>query len=136
MAYELRFPSTANSLSGRKATGQKKPRVKAASHLAWIRGLPPLVGSRPVEAAHVRFADPRYRKPAVGMGEKPDDRWTVPLGADAHREQHSMDERAFWDKHGIDPCLVAMLLWNASGDDDEGADIIRQAQTTLRRETT
>lgn len=128
MAYELKFPDTANSLSGRKALGKKKPREKANGHLAWIRTLPPLVGSRPVEAAHIRFADPRYRKPAVGMAEKPDDKWTVPLGSDEHRKQHSMGERDYWLSVGIDPVLVAMLLWACSGDDEEGEAIIRQFQ--------
>jgi hypothetical protein len=128
-AYELRFPSTANSLSGRKAEGRKKPRAKDDDHLRWVRTLPSLViGSERVEAAHIRYADARFRKPSVGMGEKPDDKWVVPLAADEHRKQHSMNEQAYWRECGIDPVLVALLLFNNTGNDEEGENIIRQFQ--------
>lgn len=100
------------------------PRVTASAHLAWVRTLPSLVpGSGPVEAAHVRYADRRYAKPITGMGQKPDDKWTVPLAHDVHMDQHASGERKWWADHGIDPLFVAALLWVHSGD-EEAARII------------
>lgn len=135
MASELRFPSTANSLSGRKSVGQRKPRNKSEAHLKWVRTLRSLVpGDGPTEAAHVRFADPRWFKPAVGLGEKPDDKWVVPLAADEHRKQHTMDEEAYWQAVGIDPVFVAVMLWNVSGDDEQAEEIICMVQSrTIQR---
>lgn len=126
MASQVARHPEAFSLDGRRSK-QKRPRVHAADHLKWLRTLPCLVTAiRGVEAAHIRFADTRYRKPAVGMAEKPDDRWAVPLSPAEHRRQHSMNEQAYWQSVGIDPVLVAMLLWNSTGDDEEGEAIIRQ----------
>lgn len=126
MAWQVARLDTAFSLDGRRSK-QKRPRVHAADHLKWIRTLPCLVtGAYGVEAAHIRFADHRYRKPAVGAAEKPDDKWVVPLSPAEHRRQHSMNEQAYWAEVGIGPCLVAMMLWNNTGDDEEGEAIIRQ----------
>jgi len=124
--FEFKRPETAFSLSGRN--GQKKrPRVTNDAHLKFIRRLPSLVpGEGPVEAAHIRYADSRYRKPAVGMAEKPDDKYVIPLAASEHRKQHDMDEREYWKSVGIDPVLVAILLFQATGDEEEGEAIIQQ----------
>ncbi len=102
---------------------QRRPRVKDAEHLAWIRTLPCLVsGQRSgIEAAHIRYSDQRFAKRQVGIGEKPDDRWTVPLHYDLHRTgpeaQHNSNERAWWRARGIDPVVVAAALYANSGDD-------------------
>jgi len=126
-------PATAFSLAGR-GSAKKQPRIKAAGHLAWIRTLPSLVpGEGPIEAAHIRFSDPSYAKPKVGMGEKPDDKWAVPLAASEHRKQHSMNERDYWDEARIDPVIIAALLWCHTGDDEAAIQIIRNAGS-LRRE--
>ena len=129
--YELKRPKTAFSLSGR--TGQKKrPRDKRASHLKWVSTLPSLVaGTGRVDPAHIRYADPRYAKPAVGIGEKPDDQWVVPLARSQHDRQHSMNERDYWASVGIDPLHVALLLWAHSGDTEQGEMIVNQ----FRRKT-
>jgi len=133
--FEIKRPDTAFSLSGRN--GQKKrPRDKNATHLAWVATLPSLVpGTGRVDPAHIRFADPRYRKPAVGMGEKPDDRWVVPMSRSEHDRQHSMDEQAYWQSVGIDPCHVALMLWAISGDDEEGERIVMQFRDLARKST-
>ena len=102
---------------------QRQPRIKDANHLAWIRTLPCLVTGRRdgIEAAHVRYSDPRFAKRQVGIGEKPDDRWTVPLHHEMHRTgsdaQHSANERSWWRARGIDPVIVAAALYSVSGDD-------------------
>lgn len=108
---------------------QRSPRKTDARHLAFIRMLPCLVTGRgPVEAAHVRYADLPKGKRYTGKGEKPDDRWAVPLHPEVHREQHSMSERAFWDKQGIDPCAVALQLFAVTGNIEEGLKVLRLAR--------
>ena len=102
---------------------QRRPRVKDADHLAWIRTLPCIVSGRRqgIEAAHIRYSDQRFAKRQVGIGEKPDDCWTVPLHHEMHRTgsdaQHSSNERAWWRARGIDPVVVAAALYSVSGDD-------------------
>lgn len=124
--FYIQRPATAFSLSGRNGA-KKKPRDKAATHLAWVATLPSLVpGTGRVDPAHVRYSDPRYAKPAVGMGEKPDDKWVVPLARSEHDRQHSMNEQAYWQSVGIDPLHVALMLWAHSGDDEAGAEVIER----------
>lgn len=95
----------------------RRPRIKDEKHLQFIRQLPCLIcGSTGVDAAHIRFACEAAGKRAVGVGEKPDDRWTVPLCRHHHTQQHSGNEREFWEKHGIDPVYKALILWSLSGD--------------------
>ncbi len=124
MGYELKFPDTAFSVD-RRDRKSRKPRDKDAAHLAWVATLPSLVpGTGRVDPAHIRYADPRYAKRSTGKGEKPDDKWVVPLCRTEHDRQHSMREQAYWQSIGIDPCHVALLLWANSGDDEEGEHII------------
>lgn len=129
MAVEIQRPATAFALSPGK---KKRPRTQAQDHLRFLRSMPCLItGLRPVEVAHIRFAAPSYGKRSVGMAEKPDDRWTVPLDPGKHREQHSMGEVEFWIKHGIDPIPVALALWGASGD-DEACELILSSARPVR----
>lgn len=128
MAFMISKPDTAFRNDGRRAR-KKQPRERAEAHLAFIRTLPCLVtGKTPVEAAHVRYGDARYGKPKVGMAEKPDDHWAVPLSPDEHRRQHSMNERAYWQSVGIDPVLVASLLWSSTGKVEAAMQIIQHAR--------
>lgn len=108
---------------------QRRPREKNNAHLAFIRTLPCIVtGMVPVEAAHIRFGEPSLGKRPVGLGERPDDKWTLPLCADQHRRQHSMNERDYWNEVGIDPLRYALKLWEASGDYEVGVKIIAKAR--------
>lgn len=110
---------------------QRRPRITSADHLAWLRTLPSLVpGAGPIDAAHIRYGDSRYAKPATGMGEKPSDRWCVPLAHDVHMSQHGRGERVWWEEQGIDPIIVAAFLWVHSGDEEAGLTIIRNARRT------
>lgn len=128
MAFRIAPPPTA--FGNAPSKGRKRPRVENEKHLAWIRTLPCVVTGRlGVEAAHIRYADPAYGKRDVGMAEKPDDRWTVPLAPELHREQHSVSEREFWVRHGIDPCRVALALYAVSGDDEQATIILKHART-------
>jgi hypothetical protein len=123
-------PDTAFTLSPGK---RKRPREHDDGHLRFIRTLPCLItGTRPVEACHIRYADPRYGKRETGMSEKPSDKYVVPLSPEKHREQHSMNEREFWEKHRIDPLAVATALWANTGDDEACEMILQEFPSCLR----
>jgi len=121
-AARIIIPDTAFSL-GR---GKKRPRKEDRSHLDYIRSLPCLVTGveSGIEAAHVRYGDQAYGKRETGAGEKPDDRWCVPLQKFMHDDQHAHGERDWWIAKGIDPLAVACALWGASGDEEAGRLII------------
>lgn len=57
---------------------------------------------RPIEVAHVRDGT------GGGMAVKPSDRWTISLCRDHHAEQHSIGERSFSTRYGIDMKALAM----------------------------
>lgn len=107
---------------------KKRPREHDKEHLAWLRTLPCVItGERPVDPAHIRYADPVYGKRESGKGEKPDDRWCVPLARRKHDEQHGMNEKLFWAKHGLDPLRIALALYAHTGDDEQAFVILREA---------
>ena len=97
---------------------QRDPRVECPAFLAFVRrhacsacGAP-----APNQAAHLRFTDPRYpEKRAVGIGEKPSDRWAVPLCAECHLDapdaQHKVGEHEFWKRVGVNPFELAANLY-------------------------
>lgn len=108
----------------------RRPREKSDNHLKFVRALPCVVCGNNIEteAAHVRFASDRAGKRSVGIGEKPDDKWTVPLCGAHHREQHHIGERRFWAQYGISPISVAAFLWCATGNHDAGECIVRNTK--------
>jgi len=110
--------------------GFRQPRIKNPRHLHFISGLPCLICgiNTGVDAAHIRFSDRRVDKRQVGIGEKPDDIWTVPLCRACHTRQHEMNERQFWRDHGIDPILYALALVVRSGDQAGGERIVSAAK--------
>lgn len=101
-------------------------RIEDAGHLAFIRTLPSVVsGQYGVEACHLRFGDPRHRKPKTAMGRKPDDWFVLPLTPEEHRDQHSTNERLWWTRQGIeDPCGIALALYAVTGDQEEAEKLI------------
>lgn len=127
-AYRVPLHPEAFSKSPR---GQKRPRIEDGNHLKWIRTLPCLVTGRRdgIEAAHIRYSDPVFAKREVGGGEKPDDRWTVPLHSTQHKDQHAHgDEKAWWAKIRIDPVQVAIALYFVTGNDEAAEGILREAR--------
>lgn len=108
----------------------REPRKHSEKHLNFIRGLPCVVcrDNTATEAAHIRFADSRAAKRSTGKGEKPDDRWTIPLCGGHHRDQHGMSEREFWRTVGIDPIFMALALHSVTGDFEKGEQIISFAK--------
>lgn len=105
-------------------------RVESGAHLAFIRKLPCVItGKRPVDAAHIRFADKAWGKPQTGVGTTADDRWCVPLHHDVHMAQHAAGERAWWKKQGVDPLVLASrLFFEAAGDQAKGEAIIAETR--------
>ena len=124
----IRRPSTAFPQSA----GQKRPRQKSPVHLDWLRTLPCVVTGQQAEAAHIRFGSWQHGKRETGMGERPDDKWCVPLSPEEHRlgnrSQHTMSERRYWNEKGIDPVIIAALLWAVSGDTEAGQSICLNAR--------
>lgn len=117
-------PSTAFALTG---TLRKRPRIEDRKHLDFIRRLPCVACGtrRNVEAAHVRMGSALYGKPQAGMAEKPHDKFSLPLCAAHHTEQHSMSEADFWMALAIDPLQLTLALFDATGDEERAESIIR-----------
>lgn len=92
---------------------QRQPRVEDPAHLAAIRRLPCIVCRKPGpnDAAHIRSGSLFYNKRRTGFGEKPDDKWTLPLCRADHDEQHRGNELVFWRRHGINPFREAIRLY-------------------------
>jgi hypothetical protein len=111
---------------------RKHPRIENKNHLAFIRMLPCVVCGtrRNIEAAHVRMGNPLYGKPAAGAGEKSSDRFTVPLCAAHHDEQHAMNEAEFWLALNIDPLRLSLALFDSTGDEERAEAIIRAHRET------
>jgi hypothetical protein len=118
--YQIEPPVTAFTASSR----HRRPRRRSDLHLKWIRTLPCAICGKQgsIHAAHLRAASPRHGKLATPIGRKPDDSWTTPLCVEHHvldeGAQHQGQELAFWKSHGIDPFVLALALWRASGDDE------------------
>lgn len=105
----------------------RTPRIKNDAHLQFVRQLSCVVcgDNTSTEAAHLRYGDDRAAKRPTGAGEKPHDRWALPLCGKHHRRQHAMNEREFWLDVGADPILIALALWAESGNHQAGEIIVR-----------
>jgi len=88
---------------------QRDPRQRDENYLAWLRTLPCCIcqDNTSTEAAHLRLGQVNVKREA-GMGEKPSDRWALPLCHRHHVEQHAMNESAFWLSYGLDPFALCM----------------------------
>lgn len=94
----------------------RSPRKEDADYLDMIRKLPCLkCGDDPCgEAAHIRMASATHGKRPTGMGEKPDDKWTLPLCGGCHRLDkdalHKVGELPFFHALNLNPLLVCEQL--------------------------
>lgn len=131
MAQRMVIPPTAfAATSGR----QKRNKIESKVHLAAIRDLPCCIclSMSGIEAAHVRSSSAQFAKPETGMGTRPSDAWTLPLCAHHHRlapdSQHNVGEDKFWSRYGINPFVLALALWEATGDEYRMAMIVERAR--------
>lgn len=126
MAFEIAKAPTAFA---NDPSSKREKRMTDDRHLAFIRRLPSVIsGVFGCEACHIRYGNPLYKKKHTGMGQKPDDAWTVPMTPDEHRGQHSGNEREFWLSQGIDPLNIAADLYAVSGDEEAAIKIILNAR--------
>ena len=110
---------------------QRQPRQHDEAHLRFIRSLPCVAceDNTATEAAHLKMPCAKAAKRNVGIGEKADDKWTLPLCGEHHREQHKLGEELFWRQYGIDPVSTASFLFGVSGNYEMGEAIVRAAQS-------
>jgi hypothetical protein len=118
----------------------KTPRVENRRHLDFIKQLPCvccMVRGIVVQAddpMHIRAGSALHGKEPAGAGQTADDRWTLPGCRAHHDEQHgSRDagELAFWNRFGIDPFLLALVLWGLTGDTWAAVQVV-QAHARMR----
>ena len=110
----------------------KRPREKDAKHLDFVRSLPCVCCGNDIEteAAHLRTGNLTYGKPPTGMGEKPSDKWALPLCGECHRDQHKGNEIVFWRSIGIDPYILAMSLYVNTGDREMACTAIERQRSS------
>lgn len=114
----------------------KQPRKHDKKYLGLVAQLPSVLsGKRPVHVCHVRYGDLDKGKRHTGMGEKPDDMWTVPLTPDEHQfgsdAQHKSNEKKWWEKHGIDPIALCKRLYAAYEAASSEADALAQMESIV-----
>jgi len=85
-------------------------RIRDREHVKYVAQQACLIcGRRPSDAHHLRFAQSR------ALGRKVSDEFTVPLCRGHHREVHrSGDEAAWWARTGVNPRLIARVLWHGT----------------------
>jgi hypothetical protein len=110
----------------------KQPRQHNDAHLEFVRQLPCVVcaDDTATEAAHLRAGNLYYGKKPSGLQIKPSDKWVLPLCGKCHRAQHSGNEAIWWARKAIDPWVLSLSLYGATGDYEMAVEIIRQ-QTGL-----
>jgi hypothetical protein len=114
-----------------QAYGKDTAPVKSRTYLAWLHTLPCVVSGRsPVEAAHVNFANQAFGAHGRGKGQKASDRWALPLHPEIHREQHRSNEQEWWHSQGINPHLIATILWGLWK--ERGDDATAEAERIIR----
>lgn len=125
MTFKIARPETAFPIH----YGKKSKPVKDRDYLSFLHELPCIVtGKTPVEAAHISYPEPRLGKLGRGKGAKESDLWAVPLHKSEHDRQHSMNERAYWQSVGIDPCVVALAIYAHFPDTERAMLIIRNIE--------
>lgn len=114
----------------KRKTPMRSERVKDDDYLKLIRRLPCVIcKEHPCDAAHVRFTSGAHGKRNTPMGQKPDDRWALPLCRKHHQEQHNkMGERNWWHEKNLNPILVCAELYAARDDIDAMRRVIENAR--------
>lgn len=117
---------------------QRDPRQRDEAHLRFVRAQPCCLPycRREAEAAHLRMGNLSIGKESAGKGEKPHDKFSVPLCPYHHREgidaQHKSNETEWWKLTGLNPWAIAARLWIESGAAARAAE--REANPKPKRE--
>lgn len=125
---------------------ERDPRQVESAYKGFIARLPcvacfraGVINKKKVVVAHVRMPifDAGWRE--TGMQEKPNDRRTVPLCDDHHRDnspigQHQVGERLFWEQLGINPAELCAALSAAFDQGAAGLPVIARITGKARRE--
>ncbi len=89
--------------------------IRCAGHLKFVRGFACAIFGRlghecegKTEAAHVRIGTDG------GIGQKPSDKFVIPLCSGAHAEQHRIGEKSFEDKYRFSMLETAATFWKLS----------------------
>lgn len=107
---------------------QRDPRERDDLHLKFVRTQPCCLPfcKREAEAAHLRMGNLAIGKEPTGKGEKPHDKFTVPLCPYHHRDgidaQHKSNEREWWEMRGLNPWAIAASMWIESGGAAQAAE--------------
>jgi hypothetical protein len=83
---------------------KRATRWRSQAHCNFVRGhgcCVPECPDRPIEVAHVR------RGSGAGVGQRPDDFYTISLCREHHAEQHRMGEVSFERRHRINMAELA-----------------------------
>lgn len=127
------------------SAGQRQPRVRDKSYLAWLHeGLPciacliegpapdwarmaslVLFGLDNIEAAHQKHTDIK----GPSLGKRPSDSASCPLCVWHHRiapDACDPAQRKFWDRLGVNVGDFCKALYTAFKDDQDGAEVIRK----------
>jgi hypothetical protein len=122
---ELPHPPSASPSRTETVIVIAKPvRERDRNHLRFVVSQPCLIcGRKPSDPHHIKFAEQR------AMGRKVSDRFTVPICRLHHRELHRRgNERAWWQRQGIDPLGVAATLWaRTRATEQTAADVVGEA---------
>jgi hypothetical protein len=97
----------------------KPVRERDREHLKFVAAQPCLVCGRiPSDPHHLKFAEQQ------AMERKVSDRFSVPICRLHHRELHRRgNERAWWQKQGIDPLAMAATFWRRTHPISPHADL-------------
>ncbi len=94
---------------------RRRNELRAPSHYKWVGGFECCVANDEcrgrIHRHHVRKGIPYVEQ--GGTGEKPHDKWCVPL-CDGHHEECHRGHDTFEKKYGIDLKSVAERLWQQS----------------------
>lgn len=108
----------------------RDPRERDEEYLASVRQLPCCVkGCRtePCQAHHIRQPSAAHGKKATPLGQKPDDRWCLPLCRYHHDKCHQ-GPLSFWYHLNISPVQLCVELYAQRGSLDAMRRVIFEAR--------
>ena len=112
---------------------KRTPRVKNDRHRQFVKQLPCIccliergAEIQADDPMHIRSGSDLHGKDWAGGAQTSDDRWTLPGCRPHHNEQHAAgDELRFWARWGVDPHLLALVLWGLTGNHHEAVLVLR-----------